>query len=164
MKFSGQVIVSLDWHQVLDIKRHSRGTDRPSPPYTLLPEYERLIRGLKDRGVAVLVCSYTCSPVYRDQVQSLSWKYPDLFGHIDHHYHREAWSCRWETVSTSDNHAFRLLPLGAFRRFRRGVRRAGTLSGVSWLAGWTSGWDHRCRDQGASQATVPRTSIFQESW
>ena len=60
VKFSGQVIVSLDWHQVLDIKRHSRGTDRPSPPYTLLPEYEQLIRGLKDRGVAVLVCSYTC--------------------------------------------------------------------------------------------------------
>ena len=82
VKFSGQVIVSLDWHQVLDIKRHSRGTDRPSPPYTLLPEYERLIRGLKDRGVAVLVCSYTCSPVYRDQVQSLSWKYPDLFNHV----------------------------------------------------------------------------------
>ena len=82
VKFSGQVIVSLDWHQVLDIKRHSRGTDRPSPPYTLLPEYEQLIRGLKDRGVAVLVCSYTCSPVYRDQVQSLSWKYPDLFNHV----------------------------------------------------------------------------------
>ena len=82
VKFSGQVIVSLDWHQVLDIKRRSRGTDRPSPPYTLLPEYEQLIRGLKDRGVAVLVCSYTCSPVYRDQVQSLSWKYPDLFNHI----------------------------------------------------------------------------------
>ena len=57
-----QWTASLDWHQVLDIKRHSRGTDRPSPPYTLLPEYEQLIRGLKDRGVAVLVCSYNCSP------------------------------------------------------------------------------------------------------
>ena len=82
VKFSGELVVSLDWHQVLDVKRHSRGTDRPSPPYTLLPEYEQLIRGLKDRGVVVLVCSYTCSPVYRDQVQSLAWKYPRLFDHI----------------------------------------------------------------------------------
>lgn len=82
IKISGKVLVSLDWHQVLDVKRHSRGADRPWPEYTLLPEYEALIRSLKEKGVELVVCSYTHSPFYRDSVQSLSSKYPGLFTHV----------------------------------------------------------------------------------
>ena len=75
-------IVSVDWHQVLDIKRQKRGISRPSPPYTLLPEYESLIRELKSKGVVVIVNSYCCSPEYRDSVQSLTAKYPGLFDYV----------------------------------------------------------------------------------
>ena len=82
VKVSGRVVVSIDWHQVLDIKRQKRGISRPSPPNTLLPEYESLIRELKSKGVVVIVNSYCCSPEYRDSVQSLTAKYPGLFDYV----------------------------------------------------------------------------------
>ena len=82
VKVSDRVVVSIDWHQVLDIKRQSQGNIRPSPPYTLLPEYEGWIRELKSKGVVVIVNSYCCSPAYRDSVQSLIAKYPGLFDYV----------------------------------------------------------------------------------
>lgn len=83
-KYVGRLILSIDWHQVLDICRTTGGNIHPDEPYTLIERYRRKLVQIKqhDSRIVLVVNSYTCAPYYRDSVHSLAQKYPGLFDHI----------------------------------------------------------------------------------
>ena len=71
-KFRSAVIVSIDWHQVLDcVRGWDRSALRPVPHYSVLPVISRAIHSLRER-LPCFVCinSYCHSPACRSGVLS----------------------------------------------------------------------------------------------
>eukprot|EP00438_Fugacium_kawagutii_P004929 Skav217268 [mRNA] locus=scaffold47:1631308:1631835:- [translate_table: standard] len=78
------MLMSIDWHQVLDVCRTRAGDIRPSQPYTLIARYKGKLIQVKafDPRILLVINSYTCVPYYRDSVHGLAQTYPGLFDHI----------------------------------------------------------------------------------
>ena len=79
-RFHHSVVISVDWHQVLDVKRSSsRFAERPDPSYSLLDCYRWKLESLKRQGAVLIINSYTCSAWYKSCVHSVAERYPGLF-------------------------------------------------------------------------------------